>query len=720
MIANQPCAFSDRPGARGAPASRARAGAPRDAEETAADGDGAWRAQLRAAVRSLDALLRVFPGLEITPEMREAEKRFPMAATPHYLSLVREASPDDPILRQCLPAPGELAEAPWTSLDPLGESPCSPVPRLVRRYPDRAVVLVCSSCATLCRHCFRKALSGAPAPAISDAELSAVAEWLRANPEVEDVLLSGGDPLTLPDERVAAVLEAVAGVPSVKVVRVATRLPATLPQRFTPSLVRLLASRPGGAAVYASSHFNHPRELSPEALDACARLVDAGVPVQNQTVLLRGVNDDPATLEALFRALYRNRVRPYYLFQTDLVRGIEHLRTPLAVGLGIMRTLRARLSGPAIPNFCVDPPGLAGKIELAPDSVVSRRPGATLLRSSSGTLFEYPDPAVPEAPPPPDSPRASPRSGEAVPFVPSAPSLALRARAVRAVRAWLDGAGFVEVETPVRVRAPANEPHIRPPASGGAWLRASPELHMKRLLAAGMERIYQIGPCFREGELGDRHSPEFTMLEWYRRGGTWLDLMDDVRAFCAAAARAAAGSETVRFRGADIDLGGEWERIPVREAYRRWAGWDPVETWDAERFDLDMALKVEPALPRDRPLFLVGYPAQAASLARLSPDDPRLAERWEAYVGGMELANAFGELVDPAEQRARFVEAAREKAALGEPVFPLDEPFLAALGSLPPSAGAALGVDRLAMVLADAPSIAAVRAFVPETAKEAP
>ena len=697
-------------------------------------GDETWLSQMRSAVRSLDALSRVFPDLEITPAMREAEKRFPMAATPHYLSLVREASPGDPILRQCLPAPGELDEAPWATLDPLGEKPCSPLPRLVRRYPDRAVVIVCSSCAALCRHCFRKALSGVPAPPVSGAELSEIAGWLRANPEVQDVLLSGGDPLTLPDGRVAEILGAIGGVPSVKVVRIATRLPATLPQRFTPALLRVLSSRPGGAAVYVSSHFNHPRELSPEALDACARLVDAGVPVQNQTVLLRGVNDDAATLEALFRTLYQNRVRPYYLFQSDLVRGIEHLRTPLAAGLEIMRVLRARLSGPAIPNFCVDPPGLSGKIELAPECIVERRPGSTLLRSSSGAVFEYPDPPATE-----DALSHHAGANQAavpfvpsVPFVPFAPSpspppsppppspLVLRARAVRALRAWLDGAGFVEVETPVRVRAPANEPHIRPPESGGAWLRASPELHMKRLLAAGMERIYQIGPCFREGELGDRHSPEFTMLEWYRRGGSWTDLMDDIRAFCAAAARAATGSAAVRFRGAEIDLAGEWEKIPVREAYRRFAGWDPVENWDAERFDLDMALAIEPALPRDRPVFLVGYPAQAASLARLSPDDPRIAERWEAYVGGMEIANAFGELVDPAEQRERFEQAAREKAALGEPVFTLDENFLSALGSLPPSAGAALGVDRLAMVLADAASIADVRAFVPETAKEAP
>lgn len=674
-----------------------------------------WTEQLSHRICSLDALKREFPLLVVTPAMREAEKRFPMAATPHYLSLVRDSSPDDPILRQCLPAPGELFEAPWASLDPLGEAPCSPVPRLVHRYPDRAVVLVNSSCATLCRHCFRKALSGTPAPAISDAELAAVVAWLRSTPQVEDVLLSGGDFLMLPDERVAAVLEAVGSVPSVKVLRVASRLPATLPQRFTPELVRILSSRPSGAAVFLSSHFNHPRELSPEALDACSRLVDAGVVVQNQSVLLRGVNDKAAVLEELFRTLYHNRVRPYYLFQTDLVRGIEHLRTPLSKGLEIMRALRARLSGPAIPNFCVDPPGLAGKIELVPDSVVGRRGGSTLLRSSSGKVFEYPDPEKS------GSAAAQDGFGEDAPGVfPLAHNLALRARAVRALRQWLDDAGFVEVETPVRVRAPANEPHIRPPASGGAWLRASPELHMKRLMACGLGRIYQLGPCFREGELGDRHAPEFTMLEWYRRGGSWIDLMDDIRAFTAAAAIAATGSAVVRFGGRSIDLGGEWERVEVREAYRRWAGWDPFESFDEERFDLDMALKIEPAIPRDRPVFLVGYPAQAASLARLSPGDPRVAERWEAYVGGIELANAFGELVDPAEQCKRFEAAARQKAALGEPVFPLDEDFLAALDALPQSAGAALGIDRLAMILSDSPKISDVRAFVPVNSKDAP
>ena len=206
-------------------------------------------------------------------------------------------------------------------------------------------------------------------------------------------------------------------------------------------------------------------------------------------------------------------------------------------------------------------------------------------------------------------------------------NLPRRAALLRSLRATLDAAGFVEVETPVRIAAPANEPFIRPPASGDRFLRASPELQMKRLLAAGVPRPYQIGPCFREGERGARHSPEFTMLEWYRAPGTYLEILADLEALVRDAARDVAGSERVAFGGAEVDLAREWERIPVREAYRRWAGWDPVEAWDAARFDEDMALSIEPALPRDRACVLIDYPAPAASLARLSPADPRVAER---------------------------------------------------------------------------------------------
>ena len=351
-----------------------------------------WRMELARTVRSPDALRRFFPELDVTDGMREAARRFPMAITPHVLSLIRRPDYSDPVFAQFVPGPGELDEAPWTSADPLGEIPSSPLPRLVRRYPDRAVLLAASSCAARCRHCFRKRVSGAPASAVSDAELRAVVRFLRDNPEIDDVLVSGGDPLTLPDARLARVLAALRSVPSVRAIRIATRVPCTLPSRVTPALVRLLRPPRGGAATFASVQFNHPRELAPAALRACARLVDAGIPVLNQTVLLRGVNDDPDTVEELCRTLYHNRVRPYYLFQADLAPGTERFRTPPETGLRIVRRLRAVLSGPAIPNFCLDPPGGGCKIEIAPGRVAERRPGETVFDDGSGRLFVYPDP----------------------------------------------------------------------------------------------------------------------------------------------------------------------------------------------------------------------------------------------------------------------------------------------------------------------------------------
>ena len=271
--------------------------------------------------------------------------------------------------------------------------------------------------------------------------------------------------------------------------------------------------------------------------------------------------------------------------------------------------------------------------------------------------------------------------------------LSERARVLREIRAFFDARGFTEVETPVRIPAPAPEPHIDCPPSGDWFLRASPELQMKKLLAAGMERIYQIGPCFRAGEKGRRHSPEFTMLEWYRANADYLDIARDAEELLA---------EVLKRDHADV------QRITVREAYLRWAGWDPVETWDQDRFDFDMATKIEPNLPKE-PLFLTDYPAPAASLARLKADDPRVAERWELYVDGIELANAFTELIDPVEQRRRFELAREERRALGEADYPLDEEFLDALARMPPSGGVALGVDRLVMLACGASSIADVQ-----------
>lgn len=284
-----------------------------------------------------------------------------------------------------------------------------------------------------------------------------------------------------------------------------------------------------------------------------------------------------------------------------------------------------------------------------------------------------------------------------------------RAQAIKAIRNYFDAEGFIEVDTPVRIPAPANEPHIIPPASGDWFLRASPELQLKRLLAMGFTKLYQIGPCFRQGESGDRHSPEFTMLEWYRANATYLDVLDDMRRYVVAAAMAVNGSTLVERDGVQLDLALPWEIITVQEAMIKYAGWDPLEEYDQDRFDFDMGVKVEPQLPKDKVVVLMNYPAQAAALAQLSLEDNRVAERWEAYAFGIELCNAFGELVDPIEQRARFIAAREEKIACGEVPMPLDEEFISALGSMPPSGGAALGVDRLIMVLTGAPTIGKVR-----------
>ncbi len=275
-------------------------------------------------------------------------------------------------------------------------------------------------------------------------------------------------------------------------------------------------------------------------------------------------------------------------------------------------------------------------------------------------------------------------------------NLKVRAGVLRTIRAFFDARGFVEVETPTRIPAPAPEPHIDCPASGDWFLRASPELQMKKLLAAGLPRIYQIGPCFREGERGRRHSPEFTMLEWYRAEADYTDIARDMEELVRAILWAR-GSAPLPFA-----------RLTVREAYIRWAGWDPVEDWNQDRFDFDMATKIEPNLPKG-PLFLTDYPAPAASLARLRADDPRVAERWELYVDGMEIANAFTELTDSVEQRKRFEAARAERRVLGEADYPLDEDFLSALARMPPAGGVALGVDRLVMLACGAASIDEVR-----------
>lgn len=289
-----------------------------------------------------------------------------------------------------------------------------------------------------------------------------------------------------------------------------------------------------------------------------------------------------------------------------------------------------------------------------------------------------------------------------------------RAKIVQAIRRFFDEREFVEVETAVRIPAPAPEEHIDcPPVVGGGYLRASPELQMKKLLAAGMDKIYQIGPCFREGERGSRHNPEFTMIEWYRRGANYLDIKRDLESLLEGLV--VADSRSGRAEGENILL-------RVRNAYLRYAGWDPWEgDWDQDRFDFDMATKIEPAIKElGGGVFLMDYPPQAASLAKLTTalpttDNPRpttYAERWEFYWDGMELANCFTELCDRDEQKLRFEKAKEARKLLKEADYPIDSEFIDCLPKIENAAGVALGVDRLVMVLTKMKEISAVRAQI--------
>ena len=275
-------------------------------------------------------------------------------------------------------------------------------------------------------------------------------------------------------------------------------------------------------------------------------------------------------------------------------------------------------------------------------------------------------------------------------------NLVRRAKVIAAIRRFFDDRGFVEVDTPVRISAPAPEPFIDcPPVATGGFLRASPELQMKKLLAAGMELIYQIGPCFRDGEKGSRHNPEFTMIEWYRKGAGYEVIKDDMVALVRGLRAEFASDEEFRV-----------QEITVRDAYLRFAGWDPWSEWDQDRFDFDMASKIEPALKEiGGGVFLMDYPVEAAALSRTRGD---VAERWEFYWDGMEIANCFGELCDKAEQARRFNEAKIKRIELGESDYPIDGEFLEAVEAIGSASGVALGIERLLMVLFRASSISDV------------
>ncbi len=294
------------------------------------------------------------------------------------------------------------------------------------------------------------------------------------------------------------------------------------------------------------------------------------------------------------------------------------------------------------------------------------------------------------------------------------PTLERRARVIDAVRAFFSAAGFLEIETPVRIPAPAPEIHIDAQDTGDWFLQTSPELCMKRLLAAGYEKIFQICRCFRKGERGVRHVPEMTLLEWYATGLNYLDLMTQCEALIGfVAARTDIGRRLV-YQEHTVDLTPPWDRLTVAEAFERFGGMTAQQALDRGCFDEIMGLDIEPQLGMERPLFLCDYPAHCGALARIKPADTSVAERFELYIAGMELCNGFSELTDPREQRARFDADNRARQAMSKTVYPIAEPFLKDLESMPPAAGNALGLDRLVMLLTGAASIDEVVAFVPE------
>jgi len=347
-----------------------------------------WQWQLRNRIRTVPRLLEYFPGLD-PAGIPAAAAKFPLAITPYYAALVRRPEATDPIFRMCVPQAAELFDCPYLHEDPLEEDQDSPVPGLVHRYPDRALLVVTSMCAMYCRHCTRKRVAGQRESCISNSRLERAVRYLRAHPEIRSVIISGGDPLTMSTQALEAVIAGVRSVTSVETVRIGTRAPVTLPMRVTDDLVAMLRNY---HPIFLNTHFNHPAEITAEAAGACRRLADAGIVLGNQSVLLRGVNDDPLVMEELCRGLLRHRIRPYYLFQCDLVRGVEHFRTPISRGIEIMEYLRGRLDGLAIPTYVVDCPHGGGKLPVLPNYVVSASPTHTVLRNFEGMLVAYPEP----------------------------------------------------------------------------------------------------------------------------------------------------------------------------------------------------------------------------------------------------------------------------------------------------------------------------------------
>ena len=349
-----------------------------------------WLWQLRNRITTPEQLRKY---IELTQEeeavFADNAFSFRMAITPYYLSLIDQSNPNDPVRMQAIPRVAECAVNPSDMADPLHEDADSPVPGMTHRYPDRVLLLLTDQCGMYCRHCTRRRKAGendAPMPAEN---VEKALDYIREHKEIRDVILSGGDPLTLGDERLDEVLDKLSRIEHVDIVRIGSRLPVVLPQRITDNLIAVLKKY---KFVWLNTHFNHPQEMTAEASAALAKLSEAGVVLGNQSVLLKGINDNIDVMKQLVHTLVKNRVRPYYIYQCDLSEGIAHFRTPISKGIEIMESLRGHTSGLCVPTFVVDAPGGGGKIPVMPNYLISQMPGRTILRNYEGFITAYTEP----------------------------------------------------------------------------------------------------------------------------------------------------------------------------------------------------------------------------------------------------------------------------------------------------------------------------------------
>ncbi len=348
-----------------------------------------WHWQTKHRIRTKEDLLEI---IRLSPQeeegLKKAKGRLSMAITPYFATLMDPDDPNCPIRRQAVPVADEFMVSPHEMVDPCAEDRDSPAPHLVHRYPDRVLLLATDHCAMYCRHCTRRRLVGEAEKEEVDPlhRFDAAIEYIKANRKIRDVLISGGDPLTLEDDQLENLLQKIRAISHIEFLRIGTRVPVTLPQRITEQLVNMLKKY---SPIWMSIHFNHPKEITKRCKIACEMLADAGVPLGSQSVLLKGINDRPYIMKKLVQELLQIRVRPYYIYQCDPVRGTQHFRTPVAAGINIMEKLRGHTSGYAVPTYVIDGPGGGGKIPVGPNYILSQAKGKYVLRNYKGKIYTY-------------------------------------------------------------------------------------------------------------------------------------------------------------------------------------------------------------------------------------------------------------------------------------------------------------------------------------------